>query len=105
MSKSNPESDIEAATGGDPILRRQYDWGDIEPSTAIATLLTEATDQTVRDLDPLYNTIDSDALDSLFQSKQGRPDCTVSFSYGEFSVRVRGDGEVALFGPAFTPGQ
>jgi hypothetical protein len=45
-------------------------------------------------LAPLYDFIDSDALDSLFRSSDG--EASVSFTYAEHEVTVHSDGEVTV---------
>jgi len=60
-------------------------YGDDAPSAAVARAVAVATDRSVVGLDPLYETIDTDALDGLF-SHGGRPQ--VSFRYENCEVTV-----------------
>jgi len=66
-------------------------------SLRVIEALADATDTAPNELDPLYNTIDPEALDQLF-----RPDSSdeirVTFEYGDSHVEIRGDGTVVVDG-------
>ncbi len=66
-------------------------------SLHVIEALADATDTAPNELDPLYNTIDPEALDRLF-----RPDSSdeirVTFEYGDSHVEIRGDGTVVVDG-------
>lgn len=73
------------------------DYHDNSISLRVVEALAAATETAPNELDPLYNTIDPEALDRLF-----RPDSSdevrVTFEYGGSDVEVRGDGTVAVDG-------
>jgi len=60
-------------------------YGDEAPSDAVVRSVAAATDRTVVDLDPLYETVDSDALDDLFERGAS---VRMSFRYGGCDVTV-----------------
>jgi len=62
-------------------------YGDDPPSHAVARSVAAATDRVVVDLPPLYETIDTDALDHLFD-RGAR--VAVSFRYAGCDVTVTG---------------
>lgn len=65
------------------------------PSTQVIEAVAEATDSVQTELQPLYEVIDPDALDSLYSSLDARSTATVTFRYEGCSVTVRTDGETA----------
>ncbi|MFA9416249.1 HalOD1 output domain-containing protein [Natrinema sp. HArc-T2] len=66
-------------------------------SLRVVEALADATNTAPNELEPLYNTVDPEALDRLF-----RPDSSdeirVTFEYGDSHVEVRGDGTVMVDG-------
>ena len=78
--------------------RTQTAWtGEHAPSVAVIELLETATEVDPEEMEPLWNSIDLDALDSLFApTGNGRPRMSgrVTFRYADFEVTVRDDGEV-----------
>lgn len=79
-----------------------YEANDDESVTAAVTTALSSASQTDRtDLDPLYTAVDTDALNSLFTSREdGVPrDCEghVAFNYGPYRVRVEPDGTAVVY--------
>jgi len=69
---------------------------------AVITAVADATDNDFTDLEPLYSTIDPDALDSLFQSGPGgqwQQASQVSFRFAGCDVVVHGDRKVVVKPP------
>lgn len=80
------ESTVEAGLG--------YDEGAVAPSQAIIDAVADAEETTPLALDPpLYEAVDPDALDTVFQDGT---DGTVSFSYHGYAVEVSSGGEVVV---------
>lgn len=84
-----------------PVARVAHDFTVEESvSTTVATALGRATDTDPAALRPLYEHIDTDALDALvahgIDTGYG-VDVRVDFSVDEFDVCVRGDGEVCVY--------
>lgn len=68
------------------------------PSEAVVAAVAAAENVAQTDLPPLFDSIDPDALDSLFESGPlaERSTGTVSFSYAGHEVSVTADGQVDL---------
>jgi hypothetical protein len=56
------------------------------PSEQVVDAVAACADTDPLDLPPLYESIDTDALDALFRSNGG--DCTVVFEYADYEVTV-----------------
>ena len=67
-------------------------------SVTIVTAVSEALDADLTAVDPLYHSIDPDALDTLFESTadEHRSVAHISFRHDGCSVTVHGDGEVLV---------
>lgn len=72
-------------------------------SIAVVEAIAERAGVEPLELDrPLYDAIDPGALENLFPvDGEGRPatDGHVTFSYGEYTVRVGSDRRIQVFGP------
>lgn len=82
------------STGGGFPLERDIDETGHSPSTAIITAVADASELDATELDPLVETLDPDALDTLYAS--GNPELTVSFAYHGWDVTLRGDGRLLI---------
>lgn len=71
-----------------------FTWSESEqPSSAIVIAISEVTGTDPMVLEPLYNVIDPDALNSLFESTgPSRLDGSVSFEYCGYQVTIEADG-------------
>ena len=73
------------------------DYHDDSVSLRVVDALAAETNTAPNELDPLYNTVDPEALDRLF-----RPDSSdevrVTFEHGDATVEIRGDGTVVVDG-------
>ena len=79
--------------------RRKFNWTEIAPGTAVIELITEESGQAPTELDPLYETIDPEALDRLVSGNGTNPHdhtVSVSFSYNEYAVIIQSGGLVEL---------
>lgn len=77
----------------------QYGKDDTEPlSVAIVDTVAAVTDERVTDLEPLHYTINTDALERLFESRAAgdRSGGTVTFEYNDCLVTVSADGEIRV---------
>ncbi len=73
--------------------------GDKSASTAVVRAVSTAKDVEPENLPPIYDYIDPEALDELFQKTNRRPirgNTTVSFEYCGYTVAVRAVGTVEL---------
>jgi hypothetical protein len=85
--------------GSDGAVRAQFDWASTAPSTAVIETLAVALDREGTTLDPLYESVDPDALDALVHStgpSTNGDTVTVSFVFAEQQVTVHGTGEVIV---------
>ena len=80
------------------VYRAKYDLTD-DLSYAIACTVGEATDKDPIAVEPLYDVIDPDALESLVRSLRKRDNekyGTVEFTLSGYLVRVRTDGVLEI---------
>lgn len=77
-----------------------HDWEDSQPlSTTIVKVVSAVSGRQPTDFDPLYETIDTDALDKLFQPLEDGPrppDSELYLTLAGHRVRIRSDGLVAI---------
>lgn len=72
-----------------------------KPSHTVVETVADAEGIDPTELDPLYETIDPDSLDELFQDRLRRVDApatagAVTFAYHGYEVRVTAGGRVSL---------
>ena len=80
----------------DPIAT--FDWTGFEsPSAAVVAVLAAETGEDPAELDPLYATIDPDALDTLFAPRQDSslrtPNGSIGFEYLGYWVVIKANGK------------
>lgn len=90
---------IDAHTAPDSveIARQRFDWSAVGPTTAIAETLAAVEGTEPGEIGPLYESVDSDALDALVRNQDPNADCAVVFPYEEYSVTVTASGTVAVY--------
>ena len=69
------------------------------PSRALVTAIGSITDTDVHSLPPLKNSIDTDALDAMFQLSQGgriSPDAQLTFNYYDNQITVKASGIITI---------
>lgn len=98
--ESERTSDGTESNGTDGIVRAQYDWASTPPSTAVIETIAVALNRDELTLEPLYESVDPDALDALLRSN-GAPSedantVTVSFIFADRQVTVQGSGDVIV---------
>ena len=80
-------------------IRAEFDWSVVPPSTAVVETVAIAADREPTGLEPLYETIDPDALDTLIRSMGTNStdgDATVTFTLDGYQVTVQRDGSVVI---------
>ncbi|SDR27520.1 HalOD1 output domain-containing protein [Natronobacterium texcoconense] len=71
--------------------------GGDKPSETVVDAVSSVTDEDPLEITPLYEAIDPDALDALFDdSRSGDENHELWFTYEGFDVGVRSDGEVRI---------
>ena len=91
---AGPESKEEDGT-----VRAQYDWASTPPPIAVVKTLAVALNREERALEPLYESVDPDALDALLQSNgpSATPsDLTVRFTVADQQITVHSGGDVIV---------
>ncbi|MDS0282100.1 HalOD1 output domain-containing protein [Haloarcula onubensis] len=99
MSKTSVNSDSDVPPESGRTVRRTFDWSAVSPSAAVAEVIAETGDVEPSEVGPLYDVIDSDALDSLVRHRDESADCVVTFPYAGMEVSVAGEGEVLVTVP------
>lgn len=99
MSKSNTSrSAATAAT-----YHTTHDWTNTESlSTTVMTAVAEAMGEDPREIGPLYDQFDPDALDGLFSPRPGdspRTESHVGFTFEGYHILVQSDGLIAIHPP------
>jgi hypothetical protein len=82
-----------STTDGDFEEMSRSHWFDDAASTAIVDVVASVENVPARMLEPLYDTIDPDALDALVA---GENPVEISFEYEGHTVVVHGDGRLEL---------
>lgn len=78
--------------------RAEYDRDAMDPSLAVVAALTDVLEVSPIDIEPLYEAVDTDALDALVESGTNA-DAAVSFEVADHAITVRGDGTVTVDPP------
>jgi len=99
MTTSDRPEDGEPVPDSNSTIQTEFDWESVTPSTAVIETIAIAANTDPSEVEPLYDSVDSDALDRLLQSTGTRPtngSTTVSFAVSEYEVSVHSDGTVAV---------
>lgn len=76
----------------------QFQQGAELPSTVLAEALADIRRCRTVDLDPLYHSVDTDALDTLIDASAGGS-LSVSLTIDRFDVRIVSDGRIEITPP------
>ena len=103
MPDSNKYEGVEYDSEAD-LYRLRHDWSsDDDVSIAIVEAVAEITNVEVLDIDPLYESIDPDALNKIFEPRaEGEPrkiGGSVTIAANECTVTVYSDGEIEIEPP------
>src|SRR6056297_3548986 len=85
--------------GEDETIRAQFEWASTAPSTAVIETIAIALDCDPTTIEPLYESIDPDALDALLRSNGSLAtanDVTVSFVVADRQVTVHSRDDVVV---------
>jgi hypothetical protein len=96
MGVSKTAIDIHAASDSAKVASKRFDWSTVTPTTAIAETLGVVEGCEPDEIGPLYDLVNSDALDALVQASDTDADCAVVFPYGDYSVTVSAPGDVIV---------
>ncbi len=94
-----PDNDLPSDTPNyrtsGPEVSKQFDFTDTAPSQAVVRAVSAVTDAEPTSLEPLYETVDPEALDQLLRSGDAGMELTVR--YLDYHVTLSGDGTVAVY--------
>lgn len=99
MTEPDRTDDREPSPHLEGVIRAEHDWSEVPPSTAVIQTVAIASDREPASLEPLYKTVDPDALDALLGSSEiysTDGDTTVSFVFAGHDVLVEKDGTVVV---------
>lgn len=99
MTKSRRPDDEGPPANTRGAIRAEFDWSVIPPSTAVVETVAIAADREPTVLEPLYETLDPDALDALMRSggtDSTDGDATVTFALDGYQVTVERGGTVVV---------
>lgn len=80
----------------------QFDPATVDPTTAVANHLAEVRHCDPLELAPIYDTIDTDGLDSVLKPV-GDETVTVTFTHDGFEITARSDGRIEIRPPEAAP--
>ena len=89
-----PTQSAEEDTADDSI-HAQYDWTEIAPTLGVIETVADLVETDEADLDPLFDYIDPEALNSLVRPR-GADAVSVSFDYATYQVTVQSSGDVIV---------
>lgn len=75
-----------------------FDPETVDPSTAVVSALAVISDTDPVDLEPLYNVIDPDCLDSIASKQPSAGDVEIAFRLNGYAVEAKSSGSIE-----FTP--
>lgn len=85
------------SNGRGPILN-EANHGDGRISETVIDAITEVVEDSSTEIEPLYESIDPDALEDLFDRRPGKDVPTrVEFRHEEFSIAVEENGRVVIY--------
>ena len=99
MPEPKQPDDDEPTPGARELIRAEFDWSDVPPSIAIIETVAIAANREPTGLEPLHETVDSDALDTLIRSvgtNSSDGDATVTFGFDGHEVTVQCGGSVVV---------
>lgn len=98
--ESERTSEEEATDGANGAVHAQYEWSSTPPSTAVIETVAIAVNREPTTLEPLYESLDPDALDTLVRStgttSENGETMSVSFSFADRQVTVHSRGDVIV---------
>jgi len=94
MTDTGRAADRGSTDGGNDTVQSTYDWSETAPSTGVIETVAAAADREPMEMEPLYETIDPDALDALTRSGAGGT--SVQFIFAGHDVTVHSNGTVAV---------
>jgi len=97
MTAPDQPSDDGPSPDTDDTIQTEFDWDSVAPSTAVIQTVSIAANTDPSNIQPLYGSVDPDALDKLIRSNGARSTgstTSVSFTYAEYEVTLHSTGIV-----------
>jgi len=85
--------------GPDGTIRAEFDWSMVTPCMAVVETLAVALGRESTAFEPLYESVDPDALDAIVRPDRRRPSAgglSVQFTHAGHDVTVRRTGTVVV---------
>lgn len=95
MPDNDAPSDTTNYRTSGPEVSRQFDFAETAPSQAVVRAVSAVTDTEPTSLQPLYESVDPEAVDRLLRSGDAGMELTVR--YLDYHVTLGGDGRVAVY--------
>jgi len=83
----------------DETIQTEFDWESVSPSTAVIETVSIAANSDPSTIEPLYGSVDPDALDDLIRSdgaSSTNSATTVSFTFAGHEVNLHSNGTVVV---------
>lgn len=99
MTAPNRRGDGSISSDADSTILAEFDWASVAPSTAVVETVSIATDTDPATIEPLYESVDPDALDEFIRSHGTSSidsDTTASFTFAGYTVSIRSNGTVVV---------
>jgi hypothetical protein len=94
MSSEDDEARTDSFEGHN---QYQHNWGvDDSITTTVIQSVADVSGVSQTDLDPIFETVDPDALDQVLASLQWNAMAEVRFDYSGHRVVIRGDGRITV---------
>lgn len=99
MTESNQSDDEGSGSDANGTIRTEFDWSVETPTTAVVETVAVAASREPVALEPLYETVDPDALDTLVRSREKNSTdggVAVTFAFDGYEITVHSDGTVVV---------
>lgn len=99
MTSTRCEDEPGQRTDGSNAIRTEFDWSVVPPSTAIVETVAARSGREPTTMNPIYDTVDTDAIDALIRSAErgaSKEETSISFEFADHDVTVRSDGSVVV---------
>lgn len=98
MTTDDRAADRGVTSSIEEAVRGEFDWSETVPSTAVVEVVASASNRDPMSIEPLYDAIDPDALDTIVADAETRADgdVTVEFTFDGYEVTVSTDGSVLV---------
>lgn len=86
----------EVSTESPGVVRRRFDWSTVSPSAAAVETVVAFTGRSPEEIEPLYETVDPDAMDVLVAGSEPEAAVSLTLTLGDHEIHVRSGGDVVV---------